>query len=167
MTGMDGHLKIIILRNLLAGEMTGYDLMKTIKDKCGWKPSPGSMYPALNELLKKKYATVKIKGKQKIYTITAQGKQQLNLLHKQKQKFIEKMKSEIKIFSNLIGVDHDDMIGFIDKMKKTEPPFKGMSNEVLAFRKTFLSTISKDLNDAQQKKIKILMAKTINELNKI
>ncbi len=167
MAGMNSHLKIIILRNIDSGEKTGYDLMKVIHEKCGWKPSPGSMYPALNELLKKKCATVKTKGKQKIYTITAQGKQQLNILHKQKEKFIEKMKQEIKIFSDMVGVDHDDLIEFIDKIKKTEPPFKGISKEVLEFRKTFLNTISKELNEAQQKKIKILMAKTIKELNEI
>lgn len=167
MAGVDSHLKIIILRNLDSGEKTGYDLMRIIHEKCGWKPSPGSMYPALNELLKRKCATVKTKGKQKIYKITAQGEQQLKLLHKQKAQFIDKMKREIKILSDMMGVDHSDMIEFIDKMKKTEPPFKGISKEVLEFRRTFLNTISKDLNEAQQKKIKILLAKTVKELNEI
>jgi len=49
-----GGLKLIVLKILNEKDFTGYGLIKEIEDQTGfWKPSPGSMYPLMNDLLKK------------------------------------------------------------------------------------------------------------------
>ncbi len=47
-----GFLKLAILRLLAERPMHGYEIMKEIEriTESDWKPSPGSIYPALKEL---------------------------------------------------------------------------------------------------------------------
>ena len=67
---MQGYLKIFVLRELVKKEMTGYELMKSFEDFTGTKkPSPGTIYPLLNDLMKKGMVTVSAKDNKKIYRI--------------------------------------------------------------------------------------------------
>ena len=47
-----GDLKFVILRLVSKRPMHGYELISAMEDKSGgrWKPSPGSIYPALRRL---------------------------------------------------------------------------------------------------------------------
>jgi DNA-binding PadR family transcriptional regulator len=78
-----GKLKFFILAALQKKPLHGYLLMKTISENClnFWHPTPGALYPALEELKKEKLISVKHESKtgrrKKVYLITAAGKNSL------------------------------------------------------------------------------------------
>jgi DNA-binding PadR family transcriptional regulator len=86
---MKGYLKIFVLRELMQKELTGSDLMKQFGVFCGSTPSPGTIYPLLNDLLKKKLISVRKIGKNKIYCITVSGKQILAKLTEERKKALK------------------------------------------------------------------------------
>jgi len=50
--GRRGHVRTSILALLGEGPLNGYQIMQTLADRTGgaWRPSPGAVYPALNQL---------------------------------------------------------------------------------------------------------------------
>ena len=57
--------------------MSGAELAKEMEARKGCKPNPGTIYPALKELLRKKAVKVHAqKGKEKIYALTPMGREQ-------------------------------------------------------------------------------------------
>ena len=60
----------------------GYGLMKELEKKLGRKPSPGTLYPLLNDFLENGYLRVDSTGSRgkKIYTLTEKGEKLLNHL---------------------------------------------------------------------------------------
>jgi DNA-binding PadR family transcriptional regulator len=93
-----GHLKIIVLKLLEKQNLTGYGIINEINTKTGfWKPSPGSIYPLMNELHKKGLVGIKKEKNQKIYSITERGRIVLKKLVNEKNKAIENIKEHISI----------------------------------------------------------------------
>ncbi|MDD4308432.1 MAG: PadR family transcriptional regulator [Thermoplasmata archaeon] len=70
-----GLLKFFILKMLNREDMHGYAMMGRIEEVCGWKPSSGSMYPALLNLTTQGLIKIKVTDMRKIYLITPKGKQ--------------------------------------------------------------------------------------------
>ncbi len=72
-----GFLKLAILKLVSQGPMHGYALMKEIEriTDGDWKPSPGSIYPALQELWQTGMITMRVEGRRRIYEITPKGQQ--------------------------------------------------------------------------------------------
>jgi DNA-binding PadR family transcriptional regulator len=70
-----GFLKLMLLKLISKGPSHGYALMEGIENHThkDWKPSPGSIYPALQELERKRLVRFERKGRQKIYHITPEG----------------------------------------------------------------------------------------------
>jgi DNA-binding PadR family transcriptional regulator len=70
-----GFLKLAILKMVSQRPLHGYALMKEIErmSEGTWRPSPGSIYPALQELLRYGYITQEQEGRKRIYKITPQG----------------------------------------------------------------------------------------------
>jgi len=70
-----GFLKLAILKLVSDGPIHGYALIKDIQRLTDedWKPSPGSIYPALHELQKEELVTLHIEGRRKLYEITPKG----------------------------------------------------------------------------------------------
>jgi DNA-binding PadR family transcriptional regulator len=71
-----GFLKLAILKIIEERPMHGYALMKEIERVTGddWKPSPGSIYPALQELVANGLVIAHAEGRKRIYEITPEGK---------------------------------------------------------------------------------------------
>lgn len=87
---MQGYLKIFVLRELVKRDMTGYELMKSFESFTGTKkPSPGTIYPLLNELMKKGMVTVSAKNNRKIYRLTKKGQKILHSLMVERKKVLE------------------------------------------------------------------------------
>ncbi|HUV24425.1 MAG TPA: PadR family transcriptional regulator [Methanomassiliicoccales archaeon] len=65
----------MLLKLISRGSSHGYALMEGIESHTDkdWRPSPGSIYPALQELEKKGLVAFERKGRQKIYHITPEG----------------------------------------------------------------------------------------------
>jgi DNA-binding PadR family transcriptional regulator len=72
-------LKLRILYMLSRGEMTGAEIIDSIAAiSMGlWRPSPGSVYPALKELTEEGYVEFREVGNRKFYRITEKGKNHL------------------------------------------------------------------------------------------
>ena len=68
-----GLLKLFILKMLAREEMHGYAMMARIEELSGWKPSPGSMYPALVHLKKDGYINFRLVDMKKVYSSTKKG----------------------------------------------------------------------------------------------
>ncbi|MDW5562525.1 MAG: PadR family transcriptional regulator [Methanomassiliicoccus sp.] len=70
-----GFLKLAILKLVSQRPLHGYALMKEIErmSEGTWRPSPGSIYPALQDLLGSGYIAQQLEGRKRIYTITPHG----------------------------------------------------------------------------------------------
>ena len=77
---MRGFLSFLILWLLKKKPMSGAELAGELEKRKGCKPNPGTIYPALKELLRKKAIEVHSKeGKEIAYSLTPLGKTQLDL----------------------------------------------------------------------------------------
>ncbi len=99
-----GHLCYMILRALQKKPLHGYAIIKRIELITGdiWKPTTGSVYPALEQMLGKGMISIKEsaeKGrKRKVYRLTAKGTQEL----KDRKKSFEKIvKTADEMFQRL------------------------------------------------------------------
>jgi DNA-binding PadR family transcriptional regulator len=72
-----GSVKYDILRILWDGPRHGYDIMLTIEEKRGFRPSPGSIYPALQMLEEGDFLTGQDVDGKRVYTITDKGSELL------------------------------------------------------------------------------------------
>jgi DNA-binding PadR family transcriptional regulator len=77
---MRQKLRILILRNLSERPRAGYGLIKSIEEQTGWKPSYGSIYPALDHLKEEGLVSCKEEGRKKRYSLTKAGKEELKTL---------------------------------------------------------------------------------------
>lgn len=69
-----GLLKFFILKMLAREDMHGYAMMSRIEEVSGWKPSSGSMYPALLNLTTAGLIKMKVLDMRKMYSITPKGR---------------------------------------------------------------------------------------------
>jgi len=68
-----GDLKYAILAVLKDGPRHGYDIMLEMEQRRGMRPSPGSIYPALQFLEEGEYVTGAERDGKRVYTITENG----------------------------------------------------------------------------------------------
>lgn len=73
---MKGMLSFLVLFLLSKKDLTGDEIACELERRRGIKPNPGTIYPALKELVKKGYATYKPQGKEKVYKLSAAGRRQ-------------------------------------------------------------------------------------------
>ncbi|VVB70198.1 Transcriptional regulator PadR-like family protein [uncultured archaeon] len=71
---MRGYRSFIILWILKSGSKTGNEIAVEIGKRKGVKPNPGTIYPALKELVEKKAIKITIKNNRKEYELTKNGK---------------------------------------------------------------------------------------------
>lgn len=76
-----GFLKLSILKIVSLGPTHGYALMKEIErlTEEDWRPSPGSIYPALQDLMRDELITSRKEGRRKVYEITPKGEMALTI----------------------------------------------------------------------------------------
>ncbi len=74
-----GLIAIYALRKMEDGPVYGYSLAAEISERTGksWSPGPGTIYPALHQLVGKKYARTRAENGRKVYYITQQGRRKL------------------------------------------------------------------------------------------
>jgi DNA-binding PadR family transcriptional regulator len=73
-----GSIKYDVLAVLWDGPRHGYDIMLEIERRAGTRPSPGSIYPALQMLEDADYVRGREVDGKRIYTITDQGSEYLS-----------------------------------------------------------------------------------------
>lgn len=57
--------------------MNGQEISEEFRKRSGTKPTPGTIYPALKELLEKGLVEMEQKGRAKVYTLSGQGREEL------------------------------------------------------------------------------------------
>jgi DNA-binding PadR family transcriptional regulator len=72
-----GDLKFEILEALAEGPRHGYDIMLSIEQKRGLRPSPGSIYPALQMLEDGDFVKSTERDGKRVYEITDKGRELL------------------------------------------------------------------------------------------
>jgi DNA-binding PadR family transcriptional regulator len=72
-----GSVKYDILSILWDGPRHGYDIMLTMEERRGFRPSPGSVYPALQMLEEGDFLTGQDIDGKRVYTITDKGSELL------------------------------------------------------------------------------------------
>ena len=74
-----GDFKVLVLRALGERPMHGYEIIKVMEERGHgfYKPSAGTIYPALRALLREDLVTVSGGPRRKTYKITAKGKASL------------------------------------------------------------------------------------------
>jgi DNA-binding PadR family transcriptional regulator len=72
-----GHLRLALLRCLMDGEMHGLKMIHKIKDvtQGDWQPSPGSVYPILQEFENISLVKKRGSGRSVYYSLTEKGKE--------------------------------------------------------------------------------------------
>ncbi len=154
---MKGNLRFIILKDLEQSEHSGYSLMKHISEHLGRKPSPGSVYPILDELLREKLVTVREEGRSKIYSITAAGKQEAKSATSHRAEILDRVISNVKMVGELCGENPDALINMLQSMKSEDSPFMHPPREMIKLRDAmFRAVLSGAARKSQQRFDRIL-----------
>lgn len=162
-----GNLKLLTLKALARKPLSGYALMKYIEERTGSKPSPGSMYPLLEELTKDNLVVCKKDGRKKIYTLTKQGKEHLKIIDTHKDILIKKTEEAVRMWSALTGEDMKPFESTINALKKGKYSIEDIPPEVQELKIELARIFSKGLFQKNKKKVKSVVKKTIKELKQI
>ena len=111
-----GFLESYILLLLKDESLHGYEIMKKIKEKTKfWKPSPGSIYPALQSLVKKGFVKKIEDGRKKKYLLTKKGLK----LSKEIKNFEQAMKDKMSgILGDILNTDKSELKKFFEEVEK-------------------------------------------------
>jgi len=111
-----GFLESYILLLLRDESLHGYKIMKKIKEKTKfWKPSPGTIYPALHSLAKRGFIKEVDDGRKKRYVLTKKGLE----ISKEIKGFEQTMKGKMsKILGDILNIDKSELEKFFEDVKK-------------------------------------------------
>ena len=109
-----GFIKLLMLHIISRNKVTGYDLMKHIEYRMGYRPSSGAIYP----ILKSMESEGLIKGERKngkiYYSITEEGLRRLDEIRKLRKEYIKKIGDVISIANEVFeDICPDDNIGMM------------------------------------------------------
>lgn len=124
-----GFLRIVVLKALGEGAKSGYSLMKYVEEKVGSKPSPGSMYPLLDNLSKEGLIEVKGVGRTNEYRLTVEGKRRLSVIEEKRDECLSNMVDGMKMVSALTGEDMHFPMAMVESIRRGEFPFKEVNPE--------------------------------------
>jgi len=146
--------------------MSGYDLMKSCGDYCT-KPSPGYIYPLLNDLQKKGFIVVKKDSRRKIYSLTKKG---ITLLNNLKIKREETVKSIAKILEPITG--KSEIQKFIKSRQYKKKINISIQDQLLLKELNsriydFYQNKDNDKNNGRKEKMKKILQETIKNLEKL
>ncbi|MFH0874938.1 MAG: PadR family transcriptional regulator [archaeon] len=163
-----GHLEILVLKLISKEPLSGYMLMKKIKELMGYKPSSGSIYPLLEQLNKKSLVAIKRSGRKKIYSITKKGKEKIKLIYDKHDEIVDKINESIVLLDNVFGEKKFAFVKAIkEEMQSGQMPFQHLEPELSELKSTIMhyAILKKDINKEKVKKILKRTAKQIRSLS--
>lgn len=164
-----GYLKVIVLRELNSHPHTGYELMKKVTECTGSKPSAGSIYPLLNELLEAGYVSVKEDGRRKIYSITVGGKKAIAKFLKEKEQLITKHLELMEIVGSIAGKNEQKEIMSITNKVRSNGEFCLRNIDVwVDLKRNAIKLAADSKNTLKQKKMRQILkdaARRLRSLN--
>ena len=115
---MKSHLKLLALKYLSEEELSGTQITKKINSSTGWKPSPGTLYPAMEKLEEKGYVSTRKEGRKKIYSITSKGTEELESFRQEQEKHWGQVIQSLKNYSEMFDEEElEDLINHLEKVK--------------------------------------------------
>jgi DNA-binding PadR family transcriptional regulator len=78
---LKGFLSFLILHELNLNSLCGDELAKKIGKRKGASLTPGTIYPALKRLRRKKLISYRRNGRKKVYLLTEEGKKEVERLY--------------------------------------------------------------------------------------
>lgn len=86
-----GLLRYAILNILQERPLHGYEIIKTVETRTKglWRPSPGSVYPTLTELVKDGFLEKKEEKDKEVYSLTPKGREELKSLETREGKLLD------------------------------------------------------------------------------
>jgi len=158
------HLRPMVLKILNDKACSGYELVKQIEEKTGWKPSFGSMYPMLEEMRKQELVDSKQTGRKKIYNLTSLGKKRLSTWDERKEPMYQVMKENMKIMGEITGQNVAPMIEVMDRMSKGQDPLAEIISETVEFRNTLMQLALDGKTKKHSEEIKTMLKKMTEKL---
>ena len=154
-----GLLKILILKELEKGEATGYELIKRLSRFK--KPSPGSVYPLLKELLESGFLNVRREGRKKVYSLSEKGKRVLREAMEKEKEAIAKKIDVLKSSGILNEREAVNIIQFITTRREILIKLHELKNWDV-FIDALTKAVERDKNAVEK-----VLEKIIKELKKI
>jgi len=163
-----GFQKLMVLKELIKNDLSGYSLIKRLEEITGKKPSPGYIYPLLKELTTHKYIIKKVDGRKNIYSIVQKGKKLLGELQKDNDE-LQSFTTKLASMRNNMGSAQKRTMSFISKnfdahsgkiLMDTPLFLKFMKARMLVFKSDF------KIKKKQYRKIITDATKKLNELAK-
>lgn len=145
-------------------DCSGYHLIKKIGELTGKKPSPGYIYPLLNDLLKKKLVTVKKQDRKKIYTLTKQGKLYIKNSLKQHQVSFNQLSKVFKPLSD--KKEMNEMNKFMKMFYKDKDLMIRDMDIYQEFYKVFFKIYEKDY-ERKRPQLREIMKECVEKLKQI
>ncbi len=118
MEQLKGILKILILKELERNSLSGQELMNRIGQKTAKRPSPGSVYPILHELLSSGFLDMRVDGKRKIYSLSDHGKRVLEEFSKREKQAILSKIEVLRDWGVISTEESNDMIDFVEMKRE-------------------------------------------------
>ncbi|ARM74940.1 PadR family transcriptional regulator [Acidianus manzaensis] len=140
-----GTLKMLILEALDKKPMYAYEIIKSIEAKFNgiYKPSPGSIYPVLKQLVTNNLVSIEEKDNKKIYCITDKGKDTLKNMKTEVKTIFSSKNHYRKLVSELFDLG---LILYSYKDSLNEENF----NKIQSILERCRSEIEKTLDEAKQ-----------------
>ena len=88
---LQGILKMWMLKIISEKEVSGYEIIKTVNELTGKKPSTGSVYPLLKSMQKGGWIIGKKLARRTVYQITDSGKKVLETHENLKDDYVERI----------------------------------------------------------------------------
>jgi DNA-binding PadR family transcriptional regulator len=162
------HLKIIVMDKLKNKSLSGYDLTKQIYESTSWKPSFGSIYPLLKELLSQKLVTVKTISRKKIYSLSKQGEKVLSDAIIAEKNISEVMKKQSEAMQAICSAkDKNHMKNFINEFKNAPMVFGNLNKEIDEFHKIMFKLYTNKKINTKEQDIKKILQDSIVKLKKL
>jgi DNA-binding PadR family transcriptional regulator len=163
---VEGYFKIMVLKELDKVEHTGYELMKKLEAYTGKKPSAGSIYPLLNELLADKLVSVHKDGRKKHYTLTTLGKRFVRSIIKEKKELVMK---HIQLFRKIecgAAKASSSMDILADMIQKKEHVFMRNLKPLTDLRDVLLDVMLSEDFHKKEEKFMAIIRRTVKDMRK-
>jgi len=164
-----GFLKSYILKLLRSGPKHGYDIIKSIENESGWKPSSGGIYPTLHDLEGKGFIIKFKEGRRKYYKLTKNGKKFVKEFDESLNEMKGRFRNFVGIMSQILDVKESELERMMGSHIKSQRSLIFMLSPSL--RKSLLKSrklifkIAK--NKTKQKTLEKVLKETIKELERV
>jgi len=158
-----GNLKLLALKYLKEDDkLSGTEIIQKLEKTTGWKPSPGTLYPLLDNLEQKKLLKSEKQGRQRKFQITEKGEQRFEEFQKEQEKYWGQIIQSLKNYKEMFEQEElENFIEAIDQARKGnyESPYA-----VMVCYKIIDKIQATPINDTQEEKINKILDQALEEI---